>query len=325
MSALDQHSLGQKWSVLNGLPRQGDYDLMLLSAESFAEISVAISPDGNRCLILSLPDSFKTDFRPIVRENLRLDLDTGENFVSIELLDERFFDLFDDLIVSIHNSVHGIRSVDIYCREFIQIFNKWSQFFDQVERNQHSESLIRGILGEIIVLERLIVTMPATEINTILEAWRGPYDQGNDFIFDHLDIEVKTRSPSNASVKIASESQLDQTEGKGLELVIVTLEPSNGEGQNMASIVRSVVTCIEDRLGDSSIFYKALRQKNLGVLNMSLYDYLRFKAEKMYRYDCCQSYFPSLRRSEIPSTIFGVSYSLNTKDLSEYLLEEIEL
>ena len=95
-------------------------------------------------------------------------------------------------------------------------------------------------------------------------------------------------------------------------------------GRNIASIIREIVACIEDRLGDSSIFYSALLQKDLGILNMNTYDYLRFKAKRLFRYECCQSSFPSLRRSQISSSISKVSYSLNTADLGEFLVEEVE-
>ena len=317
--------LKQKWALIESLPRQGDYDLVLVSSESYAEVSLAISPDANRCLVLALPIGYEIDFREIVRENICLSMVPERNYVSVTLLDTRFIDLFDDLIISIHNAIFGIHSVNEYCSVFLKTFNKWSQFFERMEHDKLPDSVIRGIFGEIIVLQKFMADTSASEINSVLESWRGPYDQGQDFLFEDRNVEVKTRSVMNSSIKITSENQLDQTEGKGLELVVVTLEANVTEGQTLATLVQKIVKIIEGALGDSTIFYRAMGQKNLGPKNLDDYDHLSFRTHKIYRYDCLLESFPRLVRSELPLAVFGIKYSLNTSELEDYLIEEIEI
>ena len=315
----------EKWNKINILPRSENYETLLVSSESNAEISVAISPDANRCLVLTLPSDYNADFVEIERENLKLSMISEQNFVSVTLLDMRFVDLFDDLIVSMHNAICDIKLVDEYCKIFLQTFNKWSQFFERAEHNRLSDIIIRGIFGELKVLQKVIVDTPASGINAVLESWRGPYDQGQDFIFEDLNIEVKTRSTTNPSVIITSEDQLDQTDGKRLELAVVTLEMNETEGQTLEVLVQAITEKIEGFLGDTTIFYRALEQKGLSAENLKVYDNLIFKAHNIYIYDCLLATFPKLVRSKLPDPIFNVKYSLNTAELESYLTEEIEL
>lgn len=322
---MNSAQLKKKWSLIESLPRQGDYDLILVSSESFAEVSLAISPEAERCLILALPIGYEFDFKEVIRENLRLDMVHERNYISVTLLDTRFIDLFDDLVISMHNAISRTRSVEEYRRIFLQTFNKWAQFFEQVEHTRLPESVIRGIFGELLVLQKLMRDAPASETNSLLESWRGPYDQGQDFVLEGSDLEVKTRSITNKSVKITSETQLDQTAGKGLELIVVSLEANKTEGLTLAMLVQSVIKSVEDVLGDPTIIYRALRQKNLSPQNLNLYNHLSYKPHRMYRYDCHLELFPHLARSKLPVAIFAVKYSINTSDLGDYLIEEIEL
>jgi len=317
--------LKDKWDKINDLPTLGDYSSLLVSSESYAEISVAISPDANRCLLLALPSGYNADFVEIIRENLELSMVSEQKYVSVTLLDLRFIDLFDDLIVSMHNAICDVRSVDEYCSIFLQTFNKWSQFFERAEQVRLSDIVIRGIFGELKVLQKVIAETPASGIDSVLKSWRGPYDQGQDFIFEDLNIEVKTRSTTNSSVIIANEDQLDQTDGKRLELAVVTLEMNETEGQTLEVLVQAITEKIEGFLGDTTIFYRALEQKGLSAENLKVYDNLIFKAHNIYIYDCLLATFPKLVRSKLPDPIFNVKYSLNTAELESYLTEEIEL
>ena len=64
--------LKPKWDIIEGLPRQDDYDLIRISSGCHAEISLAISPEPYRCLILALQNDFSFDFHAVEREKLSL-------------------------------------------------------------------------------------------------------------------------------------------------------------------------------------------------------------------------------------------------------------
>jgi hypothetical protein len=312
--------LKDKWETIEDLPREGDYDHIRITAECHAEISLGISPDGARCLILILPKLFSIDFHTVEREKLSLTKVPSKNYIVLTLLDSDFCDLFDDLIVSMYNSIQDIKDVETYSTIFIKTFHKWSQFFDRGYGGRLDRSVIQGIFGEIIYLKKLLLELPASKANHALESWRGPYDQGNDFILEDKDVEVKTHVVGNTSVRITSEDQLDQNEGKGLELAVVTVDSNSPNGIPLSKAVSDTVAIIEGHLADVTIFYAALNQKNLGPMNLCDYDDIVFKATEVSNYNCLADEFPRIVRSELPEQLFSVRYSLNSSKLEGYLI-----
>ena len=53
-------------------------------------------------------------------------------------------------------------------------------------------------------------------VDDILLSWRGPYDEGHDFVFEFRDYELKTIESSKNNVRISSEFQLESEKGKEL-------------------------------------------------------------------------------------------------------------
>ena len=61
-------------------------------------------------------------------------------------------------------------------------------------------------------------------VDDILLSWRGPFDEGHDFVFDFTDYEIKTIEKTKNNVRISSEFQLDSEKGKKIELVVISVE-----------------------------------------------------------------------------------------------------
>lgn len=319
---MNSNDLKPLWELIEAVPRQGDYDQVRITADCHADIFLGISPDGLKCLILVLPDDFSFDFHPVEREKLSLTKLPSKNYVVLTLLNSDFQDLFDDLIVSMYNFIRDVKQPGDYSEIFTQTFHKWSKFFDRVEGERLPKSVIQGLFGEIVYLRRLLNENPAAKVNNVLEAWRGPYDQGHDFILDDRHVEVKTRLVANSSVRITSEDQLDQLEGKGLELAVVAVDPDDPSGLTLRELVREIADSVAAMLGDISIFYTVLSQKNLVPGNLADYDDFTFKPCEIARYDCLDPpAFPKVIRSELPEAVFRVRYSLNTAKLDDYLIE----
>jgi hypothetical protein len=322
---MNTRELQPKWEVLEKLPRQGDYDLIRISSVCHPDLSLAISPDEERCLILALPADFHFDFHPLVRQKLSLTKYDEKNYVTVTLYNNDYVDLFDDLIISIHNTIMNVRDAEEYSDVFAQTFHKWVKFFDLDDTARLPDSIIIGMFGELIVMKKLLNEAKGACVNTILRGWKGPYDKGQDFEFDSVNIEVKTRSPSPTSVKIANEGQLDQLEGKELELAVVVVEQDPSKGTTLNHLIRQLVDVIEQLLGDTSILYSAISQKGLGPKNLSDYDDISLVPKELTRYDCLSMSFPRIVRSELGEAIFGVRYSLDTSKLNEHIIEQVKL
>jgi len=318
---MNANDLADKWKLIENLPREGDYDHIRIAPNCHAELSIGISPQGSRCLILILPDRFSFDFVSVKGDKLSLDKITNRNYVVLTLDDFDYRALFDDLIVSFFNSVHEIEDVKEYSEAFIVTFGKWSKFFEPVHGDRVSREVIQGMFGELVFLRWLIGNLPNSRVNEALNAWRGPYDRGPDFVLDDRDVEVKSRTLLNTGVRILTENQLDQREGKGLQLSVVSLDPDHPEARPLSSITREVVSMVEAAQGDTSILYQAMSQKDIVPINLEVYDDLVWLEDEIIIYDCLRDGFPRITRTSLSDAIFGVSYSLNTAELSEFILE----
>lgn len=324
---MNSSDLQEKWRTIEPLPREGDYDHIRITAACRAELFLGVSPDGDRCLILMLPTDFELDFHPVEGEQLSLTklLSPNRNYVVLTLLNSDFHDVFNDLVVSMYNFIWQMEDVAEYSQLFIATFRKWARFFNIDTGDRLQKTTIQGMFGEIVYLRKLLTIGPVSQVNTILESWRGPYDQGHDFVMADKNVEVKTRMQANTGVHIANENQLDMLEGKGLELAVVAVDEVEPGAISLRELAREMVTRIEGLLGDSQIFYTAMLQKNLTPANLGEYDDFLFRPLEMAVYDCLREGFPRIVRSDLSDSLFGIRYGLNTAELDDFLLDSEEL
>lgn len=314
--------LKQKWSGLSENPVTIGFRSLRISADCICELYLAVSREGKRCLILSLPTNKHLDFKGIQKENLSIEYFREKNLIVLQLNDSDFNDLFDDLILSLYHGIKSISQVDEYSNHFIQAFYRWSEFFEDKKSDMLSEDAIKGIMGELLVLKLLITAPDRPEINYLLKAWTGLYDKGNDFELDGKNLEVKSKSPSGIDVKISSEFQLEVSQGKGLELFVVSLESEFTVGIHIRDLIFEIKKLVQEFSGDNTILWKALSQKNITSKNVGQYDRYRFKPVNWVSYNCAAENFPKLSRSNIPEEISGLKYTMRTNLLTSFIINK---
>lgn len=314
--------LKQKWSGLSENPVTSGFRSLRISAVCICELYLGVSKEGKRCLILALPTSKHLDFKGIQKENLSIEYFREKNLLVLQLIDNDFNDLFDDLILSLYHGIKSISQVDEYSNQFLQAFYRWSEFFEDKKSDFLSEDAIKGIMGELLVLKLLITEPNRPEINYLLKAWTGLYDKGNDFELESKNLEVKTKSPSCIDVKISSEFQLELSTGKGLELFVVSLLSDFTVGIHIGNLILEIKKLVHESSGDIIILWKALSQKNITAKNVNLYDRYRFKPVNWVSYNCAAENFPKLSRSNIPEEISGLKYILRTNLLTSFIIEQ---
>lgn len=314
--------LKKKWSGLSENPVTNGFRSLRISAECVCELYIGISKESKRCLILSLPSNKHLDFKGVQKENLSIEYFGEKNLIVLQLTDSDFNDLFDDLILSLFHGIKSIIQVDEYSNHFIQVFYRWSEFFEDRKSDLLSEEAIKGIMGELLVLKLLMMSPDKPEINFLLKSWTGLYDKGNDFELESKNLEVKTKSPSGIDVKISSEFQLEVLPGKGLELFIVSLLSDFTVGIHIRDLILEIKKLVQESSGDNTILWKALNQKNITAKNVSQYDKYRFKPVNWISYNCADENFPKLSRTNIPEEINGLRYTLRTNLLSSFIIEQ---
>lgn len=290
------------------------------SGESVPEINIGLNSKLNRCLLLELPKIHNVDFQTTVKQNLTLSFFRDTGYIVLELTDSTYTDLFNDLIVSIYQHIYQIADVDEYSKIFIRMFYKWSEFFDDKKSEKLSLDVVKGLFGEMFVLKSLIEGTDSLHLNDLLDSWKGPYDTGHDFVLDQMNIEVKTKELSKQSVNISSEYQLEPEEGKELELLVLSVETDPVSGQSLRLLLSEIKEMVVDKLGDFSIVLTALKQKNITMQNIYLYDNYRFVPAEKTVYDCDNADFPKLTNSNTSRAIGSIRYSLHLSHIDNYIL-----
>lgn len=314
-------SLDDIWEGLK-FSGNSEFEFRRIDNVSIPEINIGLNSKFYRCMLLELPSEHKVDFQTMVKKNLTLSFFSDTGYIVLELTDSNYVDLFNDLIISIYSYIYELNDVDEYSKIFIQMFYKWSEFFDDKYSEKLSLESIKGIFGELFVLKSLIEESDSFKLNETLNSWRGLYDEAHDFVFEDKNIEVKTKNISHLAVKISSEYQLEEELDKGLELLVLSVDIDYVKGDSLRSIVNEIKELIVTKMGDFSIILTALAQKNISMSNIYQYDNYRFLVHEQTIYDCRKEGFPRLTKLNTPNAIANIRYTLQLSYLANYLISK---
>jgi hypothetical protein len=319
---MDLSILQSMWSRLSAPASSERIKVLRFSPECLPQLFLGLDKEGKRCVLLM--DNTAIQIPSNSHENLSLEYlrDSNSGYVAIRLDNASFLDLFDDFVASIYCQLSSHERTLELSSEFIRIFSRWSSFFDSLEsRNLSFESLM-GLMGELTYLGLLLEDTQLGDADDILRSWVGPYHTRTDFELPGRHVEVKAISNSGKQVTISSEYQLEKEAGLGIELVVVHLEKAPVEGVSIREKIEDLRDVTHQLHGDFSIMLKSLRKLGLSHSNFGEYDNTRFKFLHKDTYDAAADGFPKLVRSNIPSSIKSVKYTLKLHELSDYLATE---
>lgn len=314
-------SLDNIWESLK-YSGNSEFEFRRIDNISIPEINIGLNSKFNRCMLLELPSEHNVDFQTMAKKNLTLSFFKDTGYIVLELTDSDYFDLFNDLIISIYSYIYELNNVNEYSKIFIQMFYKWSEFFDDKASDKLSLESIKGIFGELFVLRNLIEKSDSFKLNDTLNSWRGLYDEAHDFVFEDKNVEVKTKDVSHLAVKIASEYQLEEELDKGLELLVLSVDIDYVKGDSLRSMVDKIKELTVNKMGDFSIVLTALAQKNISMSNIYQYDNYRFIVHEQAVYDCRKEGFPRLTKINTPNAVANIRYTLQLSYLANYLISK---
>jgi hypothetical protein len=292
------------------------YKILRFDENCRAEVFIGMTRCGQRCLILNEAVPIN---KPIERDKLSLLYDSNIPGMVLLLSDDTYKDLFDELISSMYVVVKDLASKQDAIEMFRAHFIKWTTFFESDFSSKLSDDAVMGLVGELKVLESLVAEADELSINAVLESWRGPYDESQDFVLDDQLIEVKTIGMRSRQVVINSLQQLTAVKGKDLSLLVNRTFSDDENG----SSIRSLVISIRDRaiylLGDATILYKALGQKGLHPKNLDDYEHLRFGFRGEHIYNVLSDDFPNLSSDNVPEGIISANYAISLSALQPFM------
>jgi hypothetical protein len=314
--------LEEKWASIDPSNING-YRIKRISADSIPDIHIGLNHLADRCLVLELPRESDIVFFNRKRQNLSIFHLPDNDYIVIELLDPFFNDLFTDLIVSLYHRIHDFNEVEACARELVSSFNKWSTFFTAQSSQILSPDAVKGLWGELFILEGILSGSSQGQTDQLLDCWKGPWDNSHDFILPDKNIEVKTREASMVDVRISSEYQLEPEFEKPLELLILDVLPDMPSGRSIGDLIEDIREVVRQQLGDMEILFRALAQKGLNMRNLADYPQTFSPLAKTV-YDCMAPNFPKITRSELEPAIRKVSYTLRTSALERFILNQTQ-
>lgn len=188
---------------------------------------------------------------------------------------------------------------------------RWQEMFRRGKSNILTESEIRGLFGELHILERLI-NHNKYDQHTILSSWIGSENSDQDFIFPEMALEIKTLPHNQTNIRISSENQLDLSH-KSLYLVCLQLVQDQS-GISLNNLEKRIIKLLkDDRLID--IFHHKLSLR--GYISIPQYDEYRFIIHRISSYQVTDE-FPAIRKSLLPNGISSVSYSIALDALTQF-------
>lgn len=316
-----------QWETIEVIEESG-LSYVRIDGNCIPNLYLAVNELHHRCLMLRLPEDYITTFSGEAKENIKTSYSKKGNYILLELLDSYYNSLFNDLIISLYFKIKDVTNSGESTNMFISTINKWASFLENSKNSKLPKDVIKGLFGELIVLKEYLSEADMNSVNDVLKAWRGPYDANTDFVFEDLNIEVKSKNPNSSVVKISSGFQLDDEAGKSLNLIVVSLESDQNSKVTLDILHNEIRDLILELNGNLSLLSDALAQKNLFPSNLKDYDHFVFKPVSMEVYNCDdeeqENIFPRIKKSQIQSEINNIRYDLNLSTLNKFIIEKRE-
>ena len=233
-----------------------------------------------------------------------------EKYLSVTPPSPELSEIFLSFIRFTLDDIASQTSIDNVISLIIEKYEDWSAFFASGGLGKDSTSKIIGIIGELLILEKVIKTLDETAIST----WWGPVRHRHDFEFANSGIEVKTTiNPHSNEVEIHGLKQLSPDPGRSLYLAHLKLN-LDPQGLNLSDLINRLLASnvskfeLEEKIGKS------------GVTKELIDSFTNFKFNGfLARYFLVDDLFPSITQDNLSvdelSRISRVSYKIDLKDL----------
>jgi hypothetical protein len=116
------------WSKLSN-NIQAEFEYILFSKDSIPSINIGIQRNGNKFLLLELPNNFQKQFNDIDGKILSMKYFSSEKSLLVILKNIILSEMFDDFIFSYYLRVKEIEDATEYSQILIEHFQKWNHGF----------------------------------------------------------------------------------------------------------------------------------------------------------------------------------------------------
>ncbi|MGB6008816.1 PD-(D/E)XK motif protein [Castellaniella sp.] len=174
-----------------------------------------------------------------------------------------------------------------------------------------------GLAGELTILTKAITHLGP---GLAIDAWRGPLDAPQDFVFPTFLVEVKSITLGGTEVIISSSEQLDiKPSALSLAVCEFIIRPATKDSGTLSSMVSQIREKVMNEPEAAGKFEILIREA--GFIDRDEYTREEYNLTQIQWYTITEN-FPCLRRSELPSAITKAKYSLEISQLSPFKVAE---
>lgn len=280
---------------------------------------------GAQCLlIVELQGDHAAQFRRdmVTLHGIGVDLRNGDKdggqWLVLTLASHINSDLFLGLCETLIGSLRNVADSAAALSVALAHLKRWKTFLAGRNARLLSPEEVRGLFGELHVLRRLYQDT-LTQAGAV-EAWCGPDDSHQDFIFGDRAIEVKSLSGRERSaVRISSE---DQLESLADELFLLTLRLIERPDAEQTLSLNGTVALITGELTDSEAVEQFMNKlADVGYAPLAEYDSPCFVVRDVQGYHVHDG-FPRLIRSELPTGIVKVAYDIRFETIAQHQCDD---
>jgi hypothetical protein len=278
-------------------------------------VLLGVDRRGDHCLLVPVPPEIPTQedrrsaFVQVVRSDLVLDGST-RTYAAVVCHRRDLDGLFDDVLAAMLAELAD-QPTDP-AGTCIRVLSEWRELLRK-NAGVLGESALRGLFGELLVLERIIKSHSSV---AVADLWRGPDLEPHDFNLGGHVIEVKTLGHTGSIVEIHGLDQLQAPPRQELYLILVRLA-EDMEGRSLPELIDAIAKA----LPNPGEFREQLAKAGYSAADAQAYRDRRFLGRQVLGLQVTSG-FPSIVHnsfaSAVPPEIRGVTYTI---DLVEYLPE----
>jgi hypothetical protein len=280
------------------------------------------SADPTLTLVLSERPPEVANFTGLVVESRVRE--SGEWTMLLQLNEPSAFGEFVAMSRDLARSSHSYASERAALEAFIGGVDRWRRLFHPMRANLLSESRLRGLTAELVVMLNLL--SPHKKWTELIHGWAGPFGADQDFqLAAGLFLEVKSTHAGSQSVKISSLTQLQQF-GSRLVLALVPVdrdvETTTGV-VTLPQLCSSIEASIGMQLDLRDEFRGRLREVGFDPMEPAYQD-LWFRLGEITLFDVVDG-FPRLLKIDVAPGVVDAEYAISLGALEPYLIAEIEI
>lgn len=199
----------------------------------------------------------------------------------------------------------------------------WKNFFKNRSLNGLSRDEYIGLFGELEFFEKCL--QRGVSLQVLSDAWQGPLQANQDFLFGRVAVEVKSVTTNDASiVTIANTRQLDDAGLSDFFLCHAAYDFREGTGRNLTSVIQSVRLLLAN--GPDALATFEDRLLAAGYVDSEISSFAGYGfAERRRSYFRVRTGFPRILESDLAQGVSKVCYAVNLSACSAFTVSEAEV